>query len=99
MNSNTKYTGLLCIKCETCGHIHMFSSKYEKTVYYCIRCGSRISLDKPPVRLYINHECGCRRKYLTNMKDKLVDVECFKCKAPVTVEWNRKKQLYETVRE
>ena len=99
MNQNKEYTGLLCIKCENCGNIHMFGTTSTLKKYYCHVCGHVTALSTPPARLYVHCECGSRTKYLTNMRDKLVDVICRRCNAPVTVEWNHKKQLYGTVRE
>ena len=90
---------MLCIKCENCGNIHMFKTEHTREEYYCLICGHKTILDTPPARLYVHCECGRRIKYHTNMRDKLVDVECIQCGAPVTVEWKYKKQLYETVKE
>ena len=93
------YRGLLCIKCENCGKIYIFRAEDERKGYYCLTCKSYTEFTVPPARMYINHECGSRKKYLTNMRDRLADIPCNKCGAPVTVKWNHKKQLYETVKE
>ena len=94
-----QYKGLVCIKCEKCGKIHMFFAQNELQFYYCLRCKSKIILDLPPVKLFVRHECGNRKKYVTNIRDRLIDVQCYQCGAPVTVEWQHKKRLYETVKE
>ena len=36
---------------------------------------------------------------MTNMTDTAFDINCLDCGAPVAVQWNEKKGLYETIRE
>lgn len=92
-----RYHGALCIKCEKCGKIHTFSTKKEFTHALC-ECGHKTFFTEPLRPLWINCECGGRRRYLTNLTESLADVECFRCGAPVTVSWNRSRHCYQTVK-
>ena len=51
------------------------------------------------VPLYMKCECGRQARYLTNMTETEFDVDCYDCGAPVAVEWNEKKWMYETMKE
>lgn len=45
----------------------------------------------------VNCECGGRFRYMTNMEEPIFDVNCLNCGAPVAIQWNEKKKIYETV--
>lgn len=92
------YSGFLYVKCSHCGNIKAFCAKIKHKYYLCHECGGKTDLENL-VPLYINCECGCRAKYMTNMTDKVFDVNCLNCGAPVAVTWNEKKKLYEPIRD
>lgn len=90
------YKGFLYIKCASCGKVKDFCAKEPVNQIQC-ECRSYTELKKL-VRLYINCECGMRTRYKTNMTDKMFDVNCLYCGAPVAVEKNIKKMLYAPIR-
>lgn len=91
-----QYKGFLIIKCDHCGNVHAFCAKLPMSVYRCKECGQRTPLtDMHHLRLIC--ECGARFSYTTNITEKQTDITCFKCGAPVVVEWNEKLQKYTTI--
>lgn len=93
-----KYRGFMYVKCLVCGSIKGFYSKKELDHYHCDNCGARTDFENPLVLLWVNCECGERFRYWTNMADPAFDVNCLNCGAPVAVQWNEHKGLYETIR-
>lgn len=93
-----KYRGFMYVKCSECGSIKGFYSKKELDHYHCDNCGARTDFENPLVLLWVNCECGERFRYWTNMTDPAFDVNCLNCGAPVAVQWNEHKGLYETIR-
>lgn len=90
--------GFLWVKCPVCGEQDGFSSKHELQSYHCKACGEYSSFVKPLSRLHVN--CSvCRKvfRYFTNMDEPVFDIPCLGCETPVTVEFNEKKRLYETI--
>lgn len=98
MNNEPGYKGCLLIHCERCGKVHPFAVKEPITEAYCKECHKRIPLEnlKP---LWLNCECGKRIKYMTNHTYSVFDVDCIRCGAPVAVWWNKRKGLYETIKD
>lgn len=92
------YTGFLLIKCPKCGDETAFCAKKPMKSFICRKCRSGFEL-KDLRKLYLNCECGAFSYYLTNATDSVLEVECINCGAPVAVEFNHKKNLYETIRE
>lgn len=93
-----KYRGFLYIRCPECGSVKGFHMKKESDHYHCDNCGARTIFDTPLVPLQVRCECGQRFNYLTNQTAQAFDIPCLECGAPVAVEWNEKKSLYETIR-
>lgn len=91
-----QYSGFLHIKCPDCGEIRGFFAKIRIDAFEC-RCGAVTEL-RDLVPLYVNCECGKSIRYMTNMTDNAFDINCLGCGAPVAVQWNEKKKLYETIR-
>lgn len=87
------------MKCPECGKEKGFAIKKEKATdhYHCDNCGARSEFKEPLVPLFVNCECGRRFRYMTNMAEDAFDINCL-CGAPVAVQWNDKKRLYETIR-
>lgn len=94
---NDGYSGFLHIKCQYCGKERTFCSKYKIKSCKCKECGEKTEL-KDLVQLYINCECGMSRRYFTNQTEAAFDVKCINCGQPVAVKYNKKKNLYETIR-
>lgn len=93
----TTYKGFIYARCPECGTVRGFCMKKVADHYHCDSCGTRTVFEKPLVPLRVNCECGARFKYLTNLTESAFDIPCLECGAPVAVEWNEKKQLYETI--
>lgn len=94
--TSKQYSGFLYIKCPDCGEIRGFFAKIRIDAFEC-RCGAVTEL-RDLVPLYVNCECGKSIRYMTNMTDNAFDINCLGCGAPVAVQWNEKKKLYETIR-
>lgn len=99
MEELKKYRGFMHIRCPHCGKIRTFCSRVEQTHYHCFECGHDVELEENLKIAWVNCQCGTRHKYFTNMTDKMFDIECVACGAPVAVEWNHKKKLYQTIKE
>ena len=91
------YTGFLHIKCRECGETVSYCAKKPTREYICRSCGKRIEL-KELVYLNVDCECGRHSLYRTNRLEKEFDIECINCGNPVAVEWNKKKNLYQTIK-
>lgn len=89
-----EYAGFLYIECAHCGHVHAFCAKQPIRSYHCEECGQRTPLiDMYPLR--VTCECGAHFNYKTNIGTQQMDVTCYKCGAPVAVEWSEKEQRYQ----
>lgn len=94
---NSGYGGFLYLECPYCGKRRAFCSRYPLKYYKCDRCGEKTELHDL-VQMFLNCECGKNTAYLTNVTDEIFDVECINCGAPVAVQYNAKKKIYETIR-
>lgn len=97
-NNPQGYKGFLLIRCERCGKVRAFHTKNLITESFCKHCGKRIKLENLK-KLWMNCECGERIKYRTNHTFSIFDVDCPRCGNPVAVWWNRRKELYETIKD
>lgn len=97
-SGSKKYKGFMYIKCPECGKVKGFNAKNPTDHYHCDGCGARTEFRDSLVLLWAHCECGRRYKYLTNMEEPAFDINCLECGAPVAVQWNGKKRLYETIR-
>lgn len=89
------YGGFLYLECSSCGRRKAFCSRHKLNYYSC-ECGERTSLHDL-AKVYVNCECGKRSDYWTNVTDDVFDVDCVNCGAPVAVQYNSKKKIYETI--
>lgn len=94
-----QYKGFLYVKCPECGNIKGFCTKEPMEGFHCFECGADMPFTDKLVPLYVNCQCGRGFKYMTNMADNMFDVNCVECGAPVAVQYNARKKLYETIRE
>lgn len=89
-------TGFLLIRCAHCGDVHAFCARQPITTYRCNECGGRTPLtDMFPLRVMC--ECGGKYSYRTNITEKQMDVNCYKCGCPVAVEWSERRGRYEPI--
>lgn len=94
---NDGYSGFLHIKCQHCGKEKTYCSKHRLKYHKCEECDEQTDL-KDLVPLYANCECGTSKRYFTNQTEAAFDVNCINCGQPVAVKYNKKKNLYETIR-
>ena len=92
-----EYRGFLIIEYQECGDRHAFCAKMPMTRYRCAKCGTWTPL-KNMSHLRVMCECGHRYSYNTNIvTDKVMDIDCLHCGAPVSVEWSERRKRYEPV--
>lgn len=89
------YKGFLYLECPHCGKRKAFCSRSRIQEYKC-DCGEKTELHDL-AQIILNCECGSYTYYLTNVTDEIFDVACINCGAPVAVQYNAKKKLYETI--
>lgn len=92
------YYGFLHIRCNKCGNTRSFCSKGRINQHKCPECGKQTELLQLK-RAYINCECGGIFRYFTNESEEMFDLTCLKCGQPVALNYNRKKNLYETIKD
>lgn len=92
-----KYKGFLLIKCQHCGEVRGFNSRYEISSYKC-DCGGVTPLGNL-IPLTALCECGKRWRYLTNLTQDSYELNCIHCGSPIPVFFNDKKGKYETLLE
>lgn len=89
------YQGYLYVKCESCGKTKGFCVKTPIKKHSC-ECGHATALEnmKP---MTAKCKCGAYFKYLTNLTDSVVSIDCHKCGAPVDLEFHEKNDEYTTI--
>lgn len=92
-----QYRGFLYIRCPNCGEIKGFYAKKESDHYHCDHCGARSVYEERLVPLQVSCKCGRQFRYQTNMTETAFDIPCLVCGSPVCVEWNERKEAYETI--
>ena len=92
------YKGFLYIHCPECGAEKGQCSKKGMHSIHCDNCGCNEEFTEPLIPMYVNCECGGRYKYMTNKKEEMFDIPCLSCGAPVPIRYNRKKNIYETIK-
>ena len=92
------YKGFLYLKCPSCGHTRGFCTKKEIGGYHCELCGAYHPFTEELKQLQVNCQCGRKFEYMTNKEEKMFDINCIDCGGPVAVNYNEKKEIYETIR-
>lgn len=95
--SQIKCKGFIYWKCRDCGETRGFCLKKESKGIHCINCGSDHLFKEPLKPLYAQCECGKSFRYLTNMEEEIFDLPCLECGSPMSVKWNEKKKIYESM--
>ncbi len=91
-NGQTLYSGFVHIRCDHCHKETTTCLRTPTHEYICRSCGERMELTDL-TRAYINCECGCDGRYLTNISDWLFDIPC-RCGMPNTVKYLPGKDIY-----
>lgn len=89
--------GFLYMKCRECGTVKGFTTNKELKGYHCFECGADTPFQEALKKIRLKCECGSYFEYLTNMDADMFDIACLNCGNPVAVQWNDKKQIYETI--
>lgn len=89
------YRGFLYIKCDVCGEVHSFFTRYDMTFHKC-RCGHITPL-KDLLPMFVDCKCGSDIKYQTNMVGHEFTVNCLKCNSPVDIVLNKKETAFVTI--
>ena len=89
--------GFLHIQCPQCGRARSVFAKEPITEFRC-RCGNAVPLPERMTRAFVScPSCEREVRYLTNRTDEGFTLRCFACSAPVDLEYNVRKGLYETL--
>ena len=91
-----EHTGFLYIECAHCDHVRAFCVKQPISTYKCEECSQRTPLIDM-YHLSVQCECGAKFHYKTNIVTKQMDITCYRCGAPVAVEWSDKAQRYQPI--
>lgn len=86
----------LLIKCNKCGKIKGFCAKEPTTEFWCT-CGEKSELPERLTQAILRCECGSIWKYRTNATDDVIEYNCISCGAPVDMQYNQKRNRYETI--
>lgn len=78
------HSGFLMIRCEECGKVTGTCVRNPITDFRC-SCGHSTHLRGTLRPLEYTCKCGSRFRYRTNLEDEVVEIDCFKCGAPVTM--------------
>lgn len=89
--------GFLYMKCRECGTVKGFTTNKELKGYHCFECGADTPFQEQLKKIRMKCECGNYSEYLTNMDEPMFDITCIACGNPVAVQWDDKKQVYETI--
>lgn len=92
-----KYKGFLLIKCEQCGKLKGFCSKFPISWSKC-ECGWKTTLNGMHGAL-ADCECGKRWVYQTNADDDIIEVNCIECGSPIDMSYNPKQRMYFTIKD
>ena len=90
------HRGFLLIKCDKCGKIKGFCAKEPTTEFWCT-CGEKSELPERLTQAILRCECGSIWKYRTNATDDVIEYNCISCGAPVDMQYNQKRNRYETI--
>lgn len=91
-----EYKGFLYIECEECGNFKSFMPKTPISQFIC-DCGHKTAL-RDMKELYVDCKCGAHFKYMTNAKESVIAINCFKCGSPVDLEYHGKNNNYQTIK-
>lgn len=96
-NTSDGYSGFLFLRCPHCGHDRGFFTRERLKVSRCKNCGESSDLKKL-VRMEVLCKCGKNISYRTNIADvDTLSINCFACGSPIDLEWNRKRNQFETM--
>ncbi len=92
-----KYKGFLMIRCQHCGKLKCFCAKTPIHTYTC-DCGGRTLLGE---LRSANAECKCGEiwRYMTNVSDETIDINCLHCGSPIDMVLNCRKNVYVTLQD
>ncbi len=90
--------GMLYLSCPYCGNTWFTFTKEEQSLFYCRACNQHFGFTEPLIPVWANCDaCGTASRAFTNLTGQMFDISCRNCKAPVTVEYIKKKHVYQTI--
>ena len=85
------WNGFVHIRCDCCGTDTTTCLREPTNVFRCRLCGYTTALEEK-TRAFTYCECGFNGRYSTNItSDEIMDIPCFVCGMPNTVEYHIKK--------
>ena len=102
MNYNRKptapeFSGVIISECESCKEITTIFVRETTDREYCNKCNHKTTLSGTPYRVLATCKCGNQIRAVTNKTDKkMFEFNC-KCGCPIPVEFNSKKNRYQTL--
>lgn len=94
LKSNARpWRGFIHVLCPWCSEEISLCMNTPITALTCKVCQNSIDLPRP-TRAYINCECGCHGRYLTNRMDELFEIPCINCGSPNPVFYHHSKHTY-----
>ena len=88
------YKGFVHMRCDICGKTNTFCSKIPLGHYKCRNCGAVTMLGEATTAV-LDCKCGKKSKYLTNIQDYRIEVNCICCGQPNDLLYNAKRGRYE----
>lgn len=96
--SKQTYHGFLMIRCEHCGEVAGYNSKFENTFHKCRACSGKTDLVDLKLMYARCPACGKLWVYHTNLDDRLAEITCIACGSPITMEQD-KYGMYQTIQK
>ncbi len=91
--------GFMLIQCQKRGETRAFYTRDNLEEYRCRACGEYTPLERLG---YFIQECPCceeTHRYMTNVQDDVLTLNCISCGAPVDIEWDGRRRHYVTITE
>lgn len=89
------YKGFIHFKCPFCGNITNTNMRHNQKGFTCPECGNPYYFTEPLRKVHLKCSCGEDYSYWTNLKTRLISIDCINCKEPMTAYFNEKTQRYE----
>lgn len=86
--------GWMLIRCRKCRHLKTYRAPVPVREYKCDCGGITPIRNMVPIKTCCPC-CGQELRYMTNITEKQYTFICFRCGAPVDLEWNERKERYE----
>nr|DAU24505.1 MAG TPA: Protein involved in formate dehydrogenase formation [Caudoviricetes sp.] len=89
------YRGFIHFKCPFCGKTTNTNMRNNQKGFTCPSCGNPYYFTESLRKVHLKCSCGEEYSYWTNLKTRLISIDCISCKEPMTAYFNEKAQRYE----